>query len=57
MNIKELIDRVIEDGVVTAHEHKMVLDAVSQDGVLDQDEAREIKRLMQLISEGKVTIK
>jgi tellurite resistance protein len=56
MDIKELVNRVTRDGKVTADEHKMILHAVSEDGKLDENEAKEVHRLMQMINEGKLKV-
>ncbi|MCP4158306.1 MAG: hypothetical protein GY757_61975 [bacterium] len=55
MNIKELVERIIADGKVTTEEHKILLDAVSEDGKLDEGEAKQIKRVMEMIRSGELT--
>ncbi len=56
INIKELIERITEDGVVTKHEHQMLLDAVSADGVLTEEEAKAVAGLMQRINDGELKV-
>jgi len=57
MKLRELIERITADGVVTTEEHQMILTAVSEDGKLDQQEAEEIKHLMLMINQGKIKLK
>lgn len=56
MNIKELVERVMEDGVVTKKEHQKILKEISKDGQLDEDEAKEIQRLVDKIDSGELTV-
>lgn len=56
MDVKELVNSIIADGQVTTEQQKKLLDAVSEDGTLGDEEAAEIKRLMKLINEGKLKV-
>ena len=54
--IKELVDRIIEDGVMSKEEHEEFIKRVNADGEVDEEEATQITRLFQLISEGKLKV-
>ena len=55
-SIKELLDRIIEDGVMTGDEHSEFIRRVNADGEIDDEESEQIARLFQLISEGKLKV-
>ena len=55
-SIKELLDRIIEDGVMTAEEHSEFIRRVNADGEIDDEESEQIARLFQLISDGKLKV-
>ena len=56
VTIKELVDKIIADGVVTKKEYDELLETVHADGVVDAEEKEQIDRIYGLIKEGKVTI-
>jgi hypothetical protein len=55
-SIKELVDRIIEDGVLSPEEHAEFIKHVTADGQVDREESEQIKRVFQLISEGKLKV-
>jgi len=56
VDIKELVERIAEDGMVTKHEHQMLLDAISEDGQLSDEEAKGVARLMKMINDGELKV-
>ena len=54
--IKDLVDRIVADGVLTEEEHREFIDSINADGEIDEDEGLQMARLFQLISEGKVKV-
>ncbi len=56
INIKEVFDRAIEDGVMTSAEHEAFIDLIHKDGVIDPEESEQISRLFRLIQAGKLVI-
>jgi hypothetical protein len=55
-SIKELVDQIIEDGVLTREEHDSFIEQVHADGEIDQEESEQISRLFRLIQEGKLKV-
>jgi len=53
-NIKDMVDRIIADGVITDEEYKELLENVHEDKVVDAEEKEQIDRVYTLIKEGKV---
>lgn len=56
MNIKELVDRIVKDGKITVREHKELLDAISENGVIDEEENEQINRVINMINNGEVEV-
>ena len=54
MKLKQLIDRVVADGVITPDEHKQIVDMVCSDPDVTDEERRELNRLRELIDSGDV---
>jgi len=54
MKLRELIDRVVADGIITPDEHRQIVDAVCDDPAVSEEERTELARIRQLIDEGKV---
>ncbi|MCB0358944.1 MAG: hypothetical protein KDD44_04895, partial [Bdellovibrionales bacterium] len=55
-SIKDLVDKHIEDGVMTREEHEEFIARVHHDGVIDEEESEQISRIFKLIQEGKLRI-
>ncbi|MDD2943774.1 MAG: hypothetical protein PHC51_12510 [bacterium] len=55
-DIKELLDQILDDGVMTENEHEEFMSAVYADGVVDEEESEQISRIFKLIQEGKLKI-
>ncbi|OVE79816.1 hypothetical protein BVY02_02210 [bacterium J17] len=55
-NIKDMVDRFVEDGVMTREEHDEFVEAMHKDGDIDEEEKAEITRIFTLIREGKLKI-
>lgn len=55
-SLKDLVDRIIEDGVLTNDEHQEFMDRVHQDGQIDAEESEQISRIFKLIQEGKLQV-
>jgi polyhydroxyalkanoate synthesis regulator phasin len=56
MNIKSMVDRMIEDGKLTQEEHLRFLYAVQEDGKIDIEEREQINRILDLIKSGKIIV-
>ena len=56
MNIKELVDRIVADGKLTKEEHLEFQSAIMADGKLDKEEKEQLKRILDMIEQGKLTI-
>lgn len=56
MGIKELVDQYIADGVLTREEHDQLINSISADGEIDQEESAQISRIFQLIASGQLKI-
>ncbi len=56
MNIKELTDRIVEDGVLTQEEYRMFMDHVDADGLIDAAEEAQIKRILRMIQHRELSV-
>lgn len=56
MDIKQIVDSVIQRGSISIEENKMLLEAVSEDGKLDEEEGIQIHRVMEMIRNGELTV-
>lgn len=54
--IQEVLDRAIEDGVLTNDEHEQLMNRMHKDGQIDAKESALISKLFALIREGKLKI-
>ena len=55
-SLKDMLDRFIEDGVLTRQEHDLFIEQIHADGKIDDSEKAQISRMFQLIREGKLKI-
>jgi len=55
-SIKELVDQIIADGVLTREEHDSFIEQVHADGEIDQEESEQISRLFRMIQEGQLKV-
>ncbi len=55
-SIKELVDQIIADGVLTREEHDAFIDQVHADGQIDEEESEQISRLFRMIQEGTLKV-
>jgi CBS domain containing-hemolysin-like protein len=51
-----MVDRFIEDGVLTTEEHDELMAMVHADGKIDDDEKAEISRIFKLIQQGTLKV-
>ena len=56
MDIKKLVDEIILDNRITIAERERLNQAIMADGKLTEEEQEQIKRIFQLIGEGKLKI-
>ncbi len=56
MSIKQLVDRIVADGVITKAEHEEFLRKVKEDGKIDKEESEQISRLRRMIEKGELKI-
>lgn len=54
--IRSMLDKFIEDGIITRDEHDQFVEQMSADGKIDDDERSQISRMFQLIREGKLKV-
>ena len=54
--IKSMLDKFIEDGVLTKDEHDQFIEQISADGKIDVEEKAQMSRMFQLIKEGKLKV-
>ncbi len=54
--IKELVDQIIADGVLTREEHDSFIEQVHADGQIDEEESAQISRLFRMIQEGTLKV-
>ena len=56
LSVKELLDQIMEDGVITRDEHDEFVEAIFADGQIDDDENAQITRMFEAIKAGKIKI-
>jgi anti-sigma28 factor (negative regulator of flagellin synthesis) len=56
MNIIEITDKIIEDGVITREEYAQFMSKIDEDGVTDEIEEEQIKRVLKMIQNGKLKV-
>ena len=54
--VKDMLDKFIEDGVLTRDEHDQFIDQIHADGKIDDEESAQISRMFTLIREGKLRV-
>lgn len=52
VDIKEVVDRIVADGKLTAEEHKLLYEALWADGRLDKAELAQVRRISDLLADG-----
>ena len=55
-SIKEIVDEIIKDGKLTQSEQAYLQRAMMSDGTLDADEKEQIKRLMDMLTDGELEV-
>lgn len=56
MNIKELVDRAMEDGEISSTEYDAIIEAIHKDGKINDEEREQLSALFRLTQEGKIKI-
>ncbi len=56
MDIKKLVDEIIADGKLTSKEQSMLQQAMMSDGKLDEDEKEQIRRIMDMLTDGELVV-
>jgi len=54
--IKDIVDAILADGVITKDEQRRLNAALMADGRMDDEEDRQIKRIMELMYEGRIKL-
>ena len=54
--VKDMLDKFIEDGVLTRDEHDQFIEQIHADGKIDDDEKAQISRMFSLIKDGTLKI-
>ena len=54
--VKDMLDKFIEDGVLTRDEHDQFIEQIHADGKIDDDEKVQISRMFSLIKDGTLKI-
>ena len=55
-SIKQIVDEIIADGKLTQSEQAYLQRAMMSDGTLDADEKEQIKRLMDMLTDGELEV-
>jgi len=55
-DIKNLVDKIIEDGIISDSEYQDLLMKIHSDGKIDQEEKKQIDRVYNLIKDGKIVV-
>lgn len=56
MDLKEFVDRIVADGVLTNAEHEMLMNLIHKDGKIDEEESAQISRIFRLMKAGKLKV-
>ena len=56
ISVKEVVDLIIADGVITPSENKFFVELIEADGVIDKEEGLQVVRLYDLIKSGNVKV-
>lgn len=54
MNIKTLVEQILEDGKITREEQNDLNMAITEDGKVSSEEKAEIERIFNMLKEGKI---
>jgi hypothetical protein len=54
MSIRELVDHILADGVITLDEQKSLNEAILQDDMVIPEEREQIERIWELLKSGKI---
>ncbi|MBP9837791.1 MAG: hypothetical protein KBC84_03670 [Proteobacteria bacterium] len=54
--LKDMLDKFVEDGVLTREEHDQFIEQVSADGKIDPEERIQMQRMFELIKTGKLKV-
>ena len=52
MNVKELVEKAIEDSLLTEQEFNEIQNSIKEDGQIDEVENEQIGRLMEILRNG-----
>ena len=56
MSIKDMVDQIIANGVITKEEHEAFLRKVNEDNKIDPEESKQISRIRKMIEEGTLKV-
>ncbi|MBU1241265.1 hypothetical protein KKF84_16285 [Myxococcota bacterium] len=56
MNIKELTDKIVADGVLSQEEYRLFMDHVDADGITDSEEEQQIRRILKMIQRKELKV-
>ena len=56
MKLRELVDRIVADGIITFEERAELCRVVAEDPALTDDERVQIGRITEMIERGEVTV-
>lgn len=56
MDIKEFVDRILADKVLTKAEHEELKRRIAEDGFIDVQENEQVDRIFELIEKGEITV-
>ncbi len=54
--VRDILEAAISDGVITREEHDAFIDAMSEDGQIDEEEQQLISSMFKLIKSGKLVV-
>jgi len=56
MDIKALVDSIVDDGVMTLDEHDELMELMHADGEIDEEESAQISRIFKLLQSGELRV-
>lgn len=56
IDIKELVDRAMDDGEISSTEYETIMDAIHKDGKISDEEREQLSVIFKLAQEGKIKV-
>ncbi len=52
--IKKLVEKILQDKVITKEERNMLSQAMLEDGEIDEEEKAEVNRILEMLGRGEI---